>query len=418
MAVLSLDWKPSHLPNGLRLITATRPGSPTVALRAYIRAGSRYDYEGGPHAQVGQAHMLEHLLFKGTARRSQRQIFAAIEGLGGALQAATTKECVDVSAVTLPGDLALAVEIVAEVLAAPRLDEDQFWKEKLVVLQEIQRAGDRQSILFDFFTKTLWEAHPLRHTVLGDLEGLKAMDGAILRAFHRQRYVGGNMLLVICGDIDHDRAQELAASSFGALPAGSEQPPLPVREPPLSGIRTAHLAKDMHQTHLLAGVPTVGMKRPDRSALKVIERVLGMGGSGRLYQRLREEQQLVYSVGTATANYEDAGFFLVQTACAPEKVEQALAAILAEWDALRCDGVSAEELARAKGNYAGTLARRFETNLALAGILGLEGLLHRVETLQEAVARINAVSHDDVVRVARAYLDPERYVAVTVGRKA
>ena len=126
----------------------------------------------------------------------------------------------------------------------------------------------------------------------------------------------------------------------------------------------------------------------------------------------------MYSAGTATANYEDAGFFLVQTACAPENVNLALGAILAEWDALRREGVSDEELARAKGNYAGTLARRFETNLALAGIFGLEGLLHRVESLQEAVARIQAVTHDDVVRVAQVYLDPERYVAVTVGREA
>ena len=207
MADLSHDWRQVRLPNGLRLITIARPGRPTVAVRAYIRAGSRYDHEASPHAQVGQAHLLEHLLFKGTATRSQRQIFAAIEGLGGALQAGTAKEYVDVSAITLPGDLPVALDIVAEVLAAPLLGEDDFWNEKLVVLQEIRRARDRQSILFDFFTETLWETHPLRYPTLGDLEGLQALDHASLRAFYRQRYVAGNMLLVICGDVDHDRAQ-------------------------------------------------------------------------------------------------------------------------------------------------------------------------------------------------------------------
>jgi predicted Zn-dependent peptidase len=297
------------------------------------------------------------------------------------------------------------------------LDQDDFWQEKLVILQEIQRAGDRQSILSDLFTVTLWEAHPLRQPVLGSLEGLRALDHDGLCTFHQQRYVAGNMLLVICGDIRHEEARDLAAAGLDGLAAGPEQPPLAVQEPPLSAVRTAHLAKDMRQTHLLVGVPTVSMSHPDRSALKVVERILGMGGSGRLYQGLREEQQLVYHIGTATANYEDAGFLLVQTACAPDKVDQVLAAILAQWDALRRDGVSDEELARAKGNYAGTLARSFETNLARAGILGVEGLLHQVESLREAVARINAVSHDDVVRVARAYLDLERYVAVTVGRE-
>jgi predicted Zn-dependent peptidase len=388
-----------------------------VAVRAYVRAGSRYDYDGSPHAQEGQAHLLEHLLFKGTTGRSQQEIFATIEGRGGALQAGTTKETVNVSAVLLPQDLPLALDVVAEVLISPLLDEDAFWNEKLVVLQEIQQSRDQQSILIDTFCETLWQAHPLRHNILGGLGGLQAMDHATLCAFHKQRYVAGNMLLVICGNIDHGRAQALAAASFGALPAGPEQPPPPAPEPPLTALRTTHLTKDTRQTHLLIGLPTMSMKDPDRSALKVIERVLGMGGSGRLHQRLREDQQLVYSSATATATYEDAGFLLVQTACAPENVEQVVDAILAEWDELRRNGVNDAELARAQGNYSGTLAQHFETNRALAGIFALEGLLHQVETLQEAVARVGAVSRADVVRVARAYLDPQRYASVTVGRE-
>jgi predicted Zn-dependent peptidase len=168
---------------------------------------------------------------------------------------------------------------------------------------------------------------------------------------------------------------------------------------------------------LLIGVPMVSMKHQDRSALKVIERVLGMGGSARLYQRLREETRLVYSVNTVTAHYEDAGYFAVHTACDPQHVAQVRQAVLDECDALRQQGVSESELDAAKDNYAGTLTRRFETNLALAGIFGVEGLLHRVETLEEAVRRINAVRRDDVMRAAQKYLDVDRYVAVSVGRE-
>jgi zinc protease len=142
-----------------------------------------------------------------------------------------------------------------------------------------------------------------------------------------------------------------------------------------------------------------------------------MGASARLYQRLREETQLVYSVNTVTAHYEDAGYFAVRTACDPRHVAQVQQAILEEWDKLRHRGVSEDELRAARSNYAGTLARRFETNLALAGIFGVEGLLHQVETFEEAVARINGVGRDDVLRVARQYLDVERYVAVSVGRE-
>jgi predicted Zn-dependent peptidase len=158
------------------------------------------------------------------------------------------------------------------------------------------------------------------------------------------------------------------------------------------------------------------MVHPDRSALKIVERVLGMGGSARLYQRLREERQLVYTVNTVTAHYEDAGYLAVHTTCDPHKVDQVRDAVLAEWQALRREGVTGDELRAARSNYAGTLLRRFETNLALAGIAGVEGLLHQVETLEEAVARIDAVQRDEVVQVARRYLDAERFVAVSIGR--
>jgi predicted Zn-dependent peptidase len=169
---------------------------------------------------------------------------------------------------------------------------------------------------------------------------------------------------------------------------------------------------------MLLGVPTVGMKHEDRNAIKVMERVLGMGGSARLYQRLREQAQLAYHVNTVTAHYEDAGYFAVHTACAPENLDKARQAILEEWDRMRQRGADEEEIRAAKSNFAGTLARRCETNFALATAFGVQGLLHQVETFDEAIARINAVSREDVLRVARRYLNTQRYVTVTVGRSS
>jgi predicted Zn-dependent peptidase len=421
MADLSFDWRLLLLPNGLRLITMARPGTPTVAVRAYIRAGSRYDVEhkrpDSPHPPLGLAHLTEHLLFKGTRQYSQREVFAAVERLGGVLEAGTTKEYATLYAVTPAQGLEVAIELLAEVLTASALREEDFWQEKLVVLEEMRRAQDRESVIFDLFAQTLWQEHPLRYPIMGNLAGLHDLDYELLLLFYRQRYVAGNMLLVVCGDIEHEEARRLVAHRFATLPAGPEQPPAPVREPPLTELRNGHLSKDVHQSHLLIGVPTVSMKHEDRSALKVMERVLGMGGSARLYQRLREETRLVYSVNTVTAHYEDAGYFAVKTACDPQHVPQVQQAILEEWRKLRRQGVSEDELSAAKSNYGGTLARRFETNLALASIFGVEGLLHRVETFEEAVGRINAVGRDDVLRVARQYLDVDRYVAVSVGRE-
>lgn len=409
---LQFDWRLVRLPDGLRLITIARPGVPTVAVRVYIRAGSRYDET----PLFGLAHCTEHMLFKGTQSRSPRQIYASVERLGGVLDAGTTKQYLTVYAVT-PGDgLVTALDAVARVLTEPALREDDFWDEKLVLLEEIQRAEDQQSVIFDLFAETLWPVHPLRQRMRGTLEGLYNLDHESLLSFFQRRYVTGNVLVAVCGDIDQHEIQQLVSDRFAALPDGPECPPLPVEEPPLDGKRTAHLEKGVKQTCLLLGVPTVSMKHEDRSALRVVERVLGMGGSARLYQHLREERQLVYSVNTVTAHYEDAGYFAVHTVCDPQKVGEVRQAILEEWDRLRSQGVTEAELRAAKSNYAGTQARRAEANLALASIFGTEGLLYRVETFGEAISRINAVRHADVLRVAREYLDTERYVAVTVGR--
>ena len=406
-----MNWQITALENGLRVITIHRPGTRTVAARVYVRAGSRYD---GPHC--GLAHFLEHILFKGTVTRSPREIYAAIEARGGEINATTTREYASFRTVTLARDLPLALELLADVVIRPALAGGAFLVERLVVLQEILHAKDHIGILNDLFVQTLWQQHPLRGPVLGTLEGLRDLQLELLRAYHQEWYVAGNALLVICGDIEPETALTTAQAAFAEFPPGPEQPPEPVEEPPLAERRLAHLEKDIHRTYLLIGVPTVGMKHPDRSPLKAIELALGMGGSGRLYQRLREEQGLVYSVYTVTANYEDAGFLGIRAACAPENVEAVREAILAEWDVLRQDGLGEQELEAVKGNYAGTSARRFETNTAIAGIFGIEGLLHQVEPFDEAIARIEAVTQAQVLDAARRYLNCERYALATVGR--
>jgi predicted Zn-dependent peptidase len=418
-------WGVGHrlvtLPNGLRLITVARPGTPTVAVRAYVRAGGRYDAEerlsDSSCPALGLAHLTEHLLFKGTRSRSQREIFASVERLGGALDAGTTKEYTTLCAVMPRHGLHVALKGLAELLTEPAFREQDVWNEKLVVLEEIRHAKDRQGVIHDLFSETLWQAHPFRHPVHGTLEALRELGRETLVAFHQRRPVTGNTVLAVCGDIDHEEVYHLAGETFAGLPAGAEQPPAPVGEPPLSQPRRAHLSKDIGQMHLLIGVPTVDMGHEDRGPLKVIERVLGMGGSARLYQRLREETGLVYSVRTVAAHYEDAGIFAVHTACSPQNAARVEKALLGEWENLRRDGVGDEELDAAKGNYAGTLARRFETNRAVAGIFGVEGLFHRVEPFGEAVERINDVRCDDVMRAARTYLDPVRLVSVSVGRR-
>ena len=367
---------------------------------------------------LGLAHVTEHMLFRGGRSHNPSQVFAAVEHLGGSLDAATAKEYIAISAVMPQRGWHVALDVLAEVLIQASLQEDDLAHEKLVILQEIHRARDREGVLGDLFAETLWQAHPLRHPVLGSEAGVAQVTCELVLAFYRERFVAGNMLLVICGDIDHAEAEREAARRFASLPTGSEQCPAAADEPALSGMRRAHLERNLHQAQLLVGVPAPDMRDPERSAMRVLERVLGMGVSGRLYQRLRSDAGLVYSVNTVTAQYEDAGYFAVHTACDPRHVEKVELAVIAEWYRLARAGIGDEELEAAKNNYAGTLARRFETNLALAGIIGVEGLLHRVEPPDEAVARIQAVQRADVQHAAQKYLDTGAYVAVTVGQAA
>ncbi|MGD2144729.1 MAG: pitrilysin family protein, partial [Anaerolineae bacterium] len=211
MVGLGLDWRLALLPSGLRLISVARPGRLTVAVRAYVRAGSRYDVErkppDSPRLPLGLAHLTEHLLFKGTRIHDQGEICASVERLGGALDAGTTKEYATVSAVVPRQGLDVALDVVAELLIEPALREEDLWNEKLVILEEIRRARDRQGVIYDLFAETIWQEHPFRHPVHGTLEALRSLDREALLSFYQHRYVSGNMVLAVCGDVGHEEVQ-------------------------------------------------------------------------------------------------------------------------------------------------------------------------------------------------------------------
>ncbi len=405
-----MDYQQTTLSNGLRLITIHRPEARTVAARFFVRAGSRYD---GDHP--GLAHMLEHMLFKGTQQRTSQEIFSAIEARGGEINAHTTREYLSLHTVTLAADLPLALTLLADLILHPRLSQEDFLDEKLVVLGELEQSRDRGSALYDLFSRNLWGDSSLRNPVTGLVEGLRDLEISTLGEFHRQRFVGGNAVLVICGGVGHDEALALARGAFSDFPPGPEQRPEFIVAPAIDTPVGAHLERDTRHTYMLLGVPTVGLKHPQRSALKIIELVLGMGASGRLYQQLRETSGLVYSVNAVSSVYEDCGYLAVHAACAPENLTLVQDAILDEWLALREAGISEAELKTAQGNYAGTLARRFETNLSLAGIFGIEALLHQVEPFEKAIARINGVTPLGVQEAAHQYLNEDGYVLATVG---
>jgi predicted Zn-dependent peptidase len=399
------------LASGLRVLVIPRPGTDTVASRVYIRAGSRHDGE-----RHGMTHVLEHMLFRGTNHRTSRQIYGEIEALGGRVNAETGKDNVSLSVVTGARYARQGLDVLSDVLLHPRLDEQDYLAERAVILEEITRRAEMRQVIWDLYDLTLWETHPLRHRVLGYTSVVEALPLEEVVAHYHRFVAPSACLLVVCGECDPTEVLDQAAALFDGL-AGDlpVYPPVP-QEPPLEAKRTGNIERSILQTHMVVGWPTVGLHHPDSYVLKVIDRILGVGGASRLYQELRERQSLVYFVFTLRAEHEDTGHFAVYTATNPLQVEQVVGTVLAQVARLRSEPVTPAELEAAKTNYEGSLAVSFETNLSLAGIVGVETLLTGgFESFEEAARRVRAVSAEDIMRVANQYLDPERYALATVG---
>jgi predicted Zn-dependent peptidase len=273
-----------------------------------------------------------------------------------------------------------------------------------------------RQIIWDLYDLTLWQAHPLRHRVLGYESAVAALTVDDVAAHYRLFCVPQRGVLVVCGACDPAEAlhevERLFSPFAGDLP---EVEPVPA-EPPLVECHQSTLDRATRQVHLVIGWPAVPLRHPDRYVLKAIDRILGVGGRSRLYQELRERCGLAYAVQTVRAEHEDLGHFAVYAATGPGRVQELLDAILGEIHRLQVEPVSEAELRAAQTSYEGSLAVSFETNLRLAGIIGLETLLTgQFESFAEAARRVYNVTPEDALRVANRYFDTERYAVAMVG---
>jgi predicted Zn-dependent peptidase len=397
--------------NGLRAVAIGRPGTATVASKVFLKAGSRHD--GDRH---GIGHCLEHALFRGTTTRSSRELYGAIEDLGGRIQGETVKDYLALSTVTGAQHYRTGLEVLADVLLHPRFDPAAFQAEKLVILEEMARRADMRQIIWDLYDLTLWQTHPLRHRVLGYESAVLPLTVDDVAAHYRRFCVPPGAVLVICGECDPEEALREVEALFGRFEGEPpELDPVPA-EPPLSETRQSTLERGTRQVHLVVGWPAVGLRHPDSYVLKAIDRLLGVGGRSRLYRELRERRGLVYAVQSVRAEHEDTGHLAVYLAADPARVQEVLEAIMGEVRRLQVEPVEEAELRAAQANYEGSLAVSFETNLSLAGIVGLETLLTgEFQPFAEAGQRVRDVTQEDVLRVAKQYFDPACYALAMVG---
>jgi predicted Zn-dependent peptidase len=403
------------LPNGLRVLTEAIPAMRSVSFGVWVGVGSR---DESP-TLGGVSHFLEHLLFKGTHKRSALDISAAIEAVGGETNAFTTKEYTCYYARVLDADLPLAIDVMCDLVADSVLTEADVETERGVILEEIAMHDDEPGDeVHDLFIEAIYGSHPLGRLISGTQETIAQLSRAQIRSFYRRRYLPPSIVVAAAGNLDHPRVVRQIRDAFAAagLPDRPADP-APHRGPrgrvPVQPAATRVRQKDTEQAHLVLGGPAPHRMDERRFALGVLNNVLGGGMSSRLFQEIREKRGLAYSVYSYTSQYADTGVFAVYAGCAPGKVEEVLELTRRELATVAASGVGESEVARGRGMLKGSLVLGLEDTGSRMSRLGKGELLYgELLSVDDLLAKVDAVTVDQVCAMAAEVLSQPMSLAV------
>jgi predicted Zn-dependent peptidase len=397
------------LPNGLVVITETMQHVRSVSVGIWVRNGSRREVQ----SENGLAHFMEHMVFKGTERRSAEDIAREMDSVGGMLDAFTSKEQICFNAKVLDEHLPIAFDVIADLVLRPKFDSDDVRKERQVVLEEIKMDLDNpEYLLHDIFTRGFWPAHSLGRPILGTPETVRKFDQEALRNRFRNWFAPDHILVTAAGNITHKQVLELVEKEFGHLKpvGGCEEDPAPSTAAPIN----LETKRDLEQVHVCIGVPSLPLAHQRRFGVAVLNNLLGGGMSSRLFQNIREKQGLAYAVFSELTPYSDAGMLSVYAGTGKETIGKVLDLTIAEFRAMKESPVSEEELLRAKNHLKGSLMLSLEsTSSRMSNLARQELYFHRFSSLDEILASIEAVTREEVQTLAREFFKPEQ-IAVTV----
>lgn len=410
-------YQKTTLANGMRVITSELPHTRSVSIVFFIGAGPRYEMD----SQAGVAHFLEHLCFKGTRKRkSAKEISEAIESVGGLLNGGTDKELTSFWCRVPTKHFALAVDVLVDLICNPRLAADDIERERQVIVEEINMTLDsprqRVAMLID---ELLWPGKPLGRDIAGSKEIVGSLTRQQITQFHRGHYLPNNVVASIAGDIDQKQALDVTSEAVsqwedGTIPSGFSSAGF------VGQGRLRIEFRETEQLQLCLGVPGVSFFDPDRYAVDLLSIVLGEGMSSRLFLKLREEKGLAYEIQSYADHFTDTGAFIVHAGVDPMQAEAALKAIIDELLAVK-DDLSESELCKAKEIAKGRLLLSLENSRNVAGWFGAQELLtKRILSVDEVISLVEAITREDLERVARWLFDPNAFNLAVVGpiRKA
>ncbi len=384
-----------------------------MSFGAWIRSASVHERVD----EMGLSHLLEHMVFKGTARRSAAEIALSLEAVGGGLDAYTSREHTVYQARVLDAHLDLAADVIGDMVFDPALREEDLALERRVILEEISMVDDTpDDLVFELHNEALWGRHPLGYSILGTRESVSRLGTDELRALHRQAYHPEHIVVAAAGNVEHEQLlQILERTGWAGRPAGGTPRPA---APPLELLPPAarHVSREGAQTHVVVGSRAVSHGDPRRHALVLVSMLMGGGMSSRLFQRVREELGLAYAVYTFQSLHEQTGVHGVYVGTAPETAGRALEAINAELERVAAEGLSSEDLAMGKEQLKGQLVLSLESagaRMYRAAAVALYDEPYR--TLDELLAQVDAVDEATVRQVAAEFFAPGGQTVLSLG---
>lgn len=397
----------TRLDCGLAVVTEQMPDVRSVSAGFWVGTGSR---DESP-SLWGASHFLEHLLFKGTPTRTSRSIAEDVDAAGGDVNAFTTKEYTTFEIRLLDRSLELGLDILCDIVWDPALRQHDLDSERQVILEEIlMRADEPADLVHEIFTEALFPDHPLGREVLGDERSIDALTRENLASFHAQHYRPANMVFAAAGRLEHDEVVAGVERRFTGVAGGGPPSRMEPTGPPRS---VASDPRATEQVHLVMGMRALDRNHEDRYALALLDHALGGGASSRLFQSVREERGLCYSVYSYRLAFEGVGVLAVYAGTMPSRVDEVLELVSEEMEAVARAGMTAHELEVAKGHLLGEMALSLEDSGARMCRIGRSQLVHgRVPEVDEVVARVEAVTLEDTARVAEHVLGGERVLAV------
>jgi predicted Zn-dependent peptidase len=400
------------LPNGLIVLTERMDHLRSVAMGVWIKSGSRCE----PAESNGISHFVEHMLFKGTRSRSAQLIAKEMDSIGGNLDAFTGKETICFNVKSLADHVPIALDVLTDLVLNPVFAAADIERERGVILEEIKIDEDNPDVLVhELFTQSFWKDHPLGWPILGTSKTVTGLDQEKLFAYHSDRFHGGNMVFSAAGNLDHDRFAEEVGEKFSELAGGATLHELSAPEP---GARIVlRNKKSLEQVQICLGVPAPPITDESRYATLILNTVLGGGMSSRLFQTIREERGMAYSIYSDLSPFRDTGTLCVYAGTSAGKALEVVDLILAEFSHLKETALTGEELTRAKDQLKGNILMGLESsNSRMANLARQEMYFQQFFTVDEVIAHIDAVEAAEVQIMAQRLLVADRIAVTLLGR--